>query len=96
MYTKEFIKDKLATDVRWMERALIVLFRRQTPDEQESDQTRVYNERGFNGVDSRYLSYCAKYILGGGRLSGEHVRKVGKKLPKYWRQIHDEIVSKGV
>jgi hypothetical protein len=93
-YTKEYIQEKLSSDVRWMERAVIVLFDRQTDDEQVTDSTVHQNGRGFNGTDSRYLTYVSKYLLKGGRLTGPHVSKVGRKLPKYWRQILEEIELK--
>ena len=90
-YTKEYIQDKLTNDIRWMERALVVLYRRQTTDEQMSGETINANNRGFNSVDSRYLSWCAKWVLQGMHLSGHHIEKVGSKLKKYWKQIQDEI-----
>ncbi len=93
-YTKEFIQEKLSTDVRWMERGCVVLFNRQTTDEKMNNMTEHLNGRGFNGTDSKYLSYVSKYILKGGRLSGSHVEKVGRKLPKYWKQIQEEIELK--
>jgi hypothetical protein len=95
MYTKEVIKEKLSTDVRWMERAVIVLYNRQTEDEKVISHTRHENGRGFNGTDSKYLSYVSKYLLRGGKLSGNHVTKVSRKLPKYWKQIQEEIEMKG-
>lgn len=94
MYTKEFIKEKLSSDVRWMERGLIVLFNRQTSDEKVTRSTRHENGRGFNKSDSNYLSYVSKYVLNGGRLSGKHLEKVSTKLPKYWGQILEEIELK--
>lgn len=96
-YTKEEIKLKLSTDIQWMERALVVLFRRQTSDEQDSGQTRVYNNMGFNGVDSRYLTYVTKWLMKDKRyhLSGRHLEKVRKMLPKYWKQIQEEIERRG-
>ncbi len=90
-YTKEFIKDKLANDVRWMERGVLVLFERQTLDEQKVKDTRENNGVGFTGVDGRYLSWVATWLRKGNHLSGHHIEKVGKKLPKYWKQILDEI-----
>jgi hypothetical protein len=96
MYTKEVIQEKLSSDLRWMERAVIVLYNRQTEDEKVTSHTRHENGRGFNGTDSKYLTFVSKYLLRGGRLSGSHVQKVGKKLPKYWRQIQEEIqIKKG-
>lgn len=94
MYTKEQIKDKLANDLVWMERALVVLFERQTLDEQQTDETKHLNGVGFNSSDSRYLSYCAKWVKKGNHLSKHHVEKVGKKLPKYWEQIQSIIRQK--
>ena len=94
MYTKEYIKEKLSTDQRWMERSLVVLYRYQTEDEQESGRTSWMNNRGFNSSDSKYLTYCSKYVLNGGHLSGKHLVKCGKMLPKYWRQIQMLIEKK--
>lgn len=95
-FTKDQIKEKLASDPRWIERSLCVLFARQTEDEQRSDATVHNNGIGFSGCDSRYLSYCAKWLQKGStyHLNDKHLEKCGKKLPKYWRQILDEIESK--
>jgi len=93
-YTKEFIQDKLANDIRWMERGVLVLFERQTLDEQRSNNTIENNRRGFNGTDGRYLTWVGNYLRKGNHLSGQHIEKVGKKLPKYWKQILDIIKEK--
>ena len=94
VYTKEFIQAKLSNDVRWIERAVLVLFERQTDDEQTNKVTRWENGRGFNSSDSRYLTYVSNYLLGGRHLSGRHLEKVAAKMPKYWRQILEEIQMK--
>ena len=94
MYTKEVVQEKLATNVAWMEKALIVLYGFQTEDEKEEGGTKWENGMGFNGTDSRYLSWCAQWVLSGRHLSGHHVEKVGKRLPKYWRQILNLIEAK--
>jgi hypothetical protein len=93
-YTKEYIQAKLSSDVRWIERAVLVLFERQTDDEQTNKVTRWENGRGFNSSDSRYLTYVSNYLLGGRHLSGRHLEKVATKMPKYWRQILEEIQMK--
>jgi hypothetical protein len=93
-YTKEIIQHNLSTNPKWIERGLIVLYNRQTSDEQNSGQTRIDNGMGFNGSDSRYLTYCSKWILRGNHLSGHHIQKCGSKLKKYWRQIIEEIELK--
>ena len=94
MYTKEMIQSKLSNDIIWMERALVVLYRFQTEDEQETGYTSSINKRGFNSSDSKYLTYCSKYILNGGHLSGKHLIKCSKMLPKYWKQIKMLIESR--
>jgi hypothetical protein len=94
-YTKEMIQEKLSSDPRWIERGLIVLYNRQTEDEKTSENTKWDNGMGFNGTDSRYLSYCSRWILKGNHLTGHHLEKVGKKLPKYWGQIMEEIEKRG-
>ena len=94
-YTKEQVKDLLATDLKWMERGVIVLYERQTEDEQKSGQTQVYNNRGFNGTDSRYMTWVAKWLLEhkSHHLNEKHRAKVAKSLPKYWGQIMEIIKS---
>jgi hypothetical protein len=95
IYTEEFIKSKLSTDPRWIERGLVVLFNRQTEDEKNTQQTKWDNGMGFNGSDSGYLSYCSKWVLSGKNLNEKHLKKCGSKLPKYWRQILEEIMVRG-
>ena len=90
-YTKEQIKENLSTNLSWMERTVIVLYNRQTEDEKFSKETKHQNGIGFNGTDSRYLTWVAEYLLKGNHLSGRHIEKVGKKLPKYWRQVKELI-----
>lgn len=94
MYTKEVIKENLSSNPKWIERALVVLYNRQTEDEKITKETYYENGIGFNGSDSRYLSYCASWVLKGNRLNEKHLEKCGKKLPKYWKQIKDIIENK--
>jgi len=63
MYNKEVIKENLSTNPKWIERGVVVLYQRQTEDEKRSGNTIVDNKMGFNGSDSRYLSYCARFIF---------------------------------
>lgn len=93
-YTKEVIQENLSTNPKWIERALVVLYERQTYDEKVTKETIKENGIGFNSSDSRYLSYCSEWVLKGNRLNGKHLEKCGKKLPKYWRQIKEIIESK--
>jgi hypothetical protein len=95
MFTKEEIQNNLRSNPKWIHRSLVVLYERQTSDEQQTGQTSVYNNRGFNSSDSRYLTYCSKWVLSGRTLNEKHLQKCGGRLPKYWKQIQDLIKEKG-
>jgi hypothetical protein len=95
MYTKEEIQHNLSTNPKWIERSLIVLYQRQTQDEQQVGGTFVQNNVGFNSSDSRYLSYCSRWLLQGKHLDNGHIEKCGGKLKKYWKQIESIIKEKG-
>jgi hypothetical protein len=82
-------------------RALVHLFNRQTTDEQRSNDTRVYNLRGFTAADARQGSIHAKYFLKHRTLQQwqiEHWLKPNRKgtlrLAKYWRQLAEEARKK--
>jgi hypothetical protein len=90
-YTIEQVRQKLSTDQRWVERAIVKLFERQTSDEQRTDQTRVTNHRGFTHGDARRLSKAAKWIQSGRPLSGFHLQHAFKSVPKYARQVLEMI-----
>ncbi len=72
---------------KWVERAIVVLYKRQTAAERISGTTRVHNGRGFNAVDAGMGSYMAKWILGGNHLNDKWLAKARKMLPKYTRQL---------
>ena len=109
MYTKEFIQEKIRTDVRWTIRTIEILFDRQTSDEQRYGQTYVRNGRGFNGRDSElFTSFYhqiqkrRKVVSSGGQLinfqtllSEKQLEISQKHLPKYWGQVLEEIQNKG-
>lgn len=62
-YTESFIRHKLATDERWVRRALIRLYQRQTADEKVSQQTRNHNLRGFQPADARWFTRLAEFAI---------------------------------
>ena len=61
-YTKEFIKDKLATDDRWLRRGVIRIAELQTNSEIRSESTLVSNGVGFNSSDAKFLTMISKII----------------------------------
>lgn len=85
--TKELIKEKVGTDLKWTERAVLAIYRRQTEYEKASLETRFRNSEGFNGVDARCGTIMARWILSGRHLSGEWEAKARKIMPKYAGQL---------
>ena len=87
-YTKEEIREKLATDIRWLIRGLIAIFDRQTADEQQSDQTNHNNSVGFNGTDAPFMSIMARRAKEGKPFSEKQIACIRKAMLKYAGQLH--------
>jgi hypothetical protein len=100
IYTKEFIQEKIVTDTRWTIRTLEVIFNRQTTDEQVNQQTSHKNGRGFTGIDGELLSSFHSQVQKNrlqnrlDLLSEKQMNICKKKLPKYWKQVKEEIEEK--
>jgi len=84
---KEFVKEKLATDPIWAQKALLKIFEFQTLEEQKSKDTIYHNGVGFNGTDGEILSSFALQFQKKKYLSEKQMAIVFKKMPKYWMQV---------
>jgi hypothetical protein len=91
-WTAEEIKHKLETDQKWLERAIVAIYNKQTADEKNSEETKYHNGVGFSGADAHLLTYCAHWILSGKSLSGKYLALAKKKMVKYAKQL--ETISK--
>lgn len=85
--TKDQIRQKILTDQRWLERAVLAIFERQTRDEQTAEESKYHNLRGFNGPDAKRMTYYACWIKSGRHLSGLHLEKAKKAMQKYCGQL---------
>jgi hypothetical protein len=94
--SKEAIRALLAEESdqgnRAVERAILVLFDRQTESEQVDETTKEHNGVGFNGADAPFLSSLAKWIKGsrrpnGQRLSPRQRTRARRQLAKYAGQL---------
>jgi hypothetical protein len=85
--TPEIVREKLATDQRWLERAVLAIYERQTVDEQDSGDTRHYNGRGFTAGDARPGSRMARWLKSGNHLDGYHLARARLMMPKYANQL---------
>lgn len=101
--TKEYIRQQMTDDPRWMLVGLITIYKHQTASEQQSRTTSESNGVGFNGPDSKTLSGIASFLLR--RHSEQRIRAdreatlekyldqpwareaVLKRMPKYASQL---------
>lgn len=86
-YTKEFIKEKILTDYRWLARGISAIYAHQTADEKAIGTTAHDNGIGFNGVDAFILSSFAQQIAKGRTLSPKQIEIARKKMAKYAGQL---------
>ena len=98
-----FVKGMLTFHRAWAYRALVVIFKYQTADEQASGTTTLLNGVGFTGVDAELLtSFATQYLVKKerfpdqpARLSPKQEKHLFKKMPKYAGQIIDVMVLQG-
>ena len=81
------LKERLAQDDRWALRALTVVYRNQTADEQRAQQTIEHNGIGFSGPDAEILSSFARQYQQRGSLSPRQMTVLRRKIPSYAGQV---------
>jgi len=81
------LKERLAQDDRWALRALTVVYRNQTADEQHAQQTIEHNGIGFSGPDAEILSSFAQQYQRRGSLSPKQMNLLRRKIPSYAGQV---------
>ncbi|MFZ4764656.1 MAG: hypothetical protein ACOYMN_06845 [Roseimicrobium sp.] len=81
------LKERLAQDDRWALRALSVVYRNQTADEQSAQQTLEHNGIGFSGPDAEILSSFAQQYQRRGSLSPKQMNLLKRKIPSYASQV---------
>lgn len=92
--TEEEIKAELLKNDRWVERALVVLFERQTADEQAANDTKHRNGQGFSSSDAPLGSYLARWVKDNKRLTGKFLDAGRKMTLKYTRQLREAAEEK--
>ena len=93
-YTRADIDRILNSNPRAVGRAMIVLFERQTADEQQRSSTRHQNGRGFNAYSARSGSYYARWVQSGRQLTGRHLVKARLIALRHSRQLVEEANDK--
>ncbi len=85
--TKREILARIAADRDFRVASLLVLYRRQTEDEQETKETKWKNRRGFMSSHAVNGTRIAQAILAGEELSDEDEAKLGAIVPRYSKQL---------
>lgn len=93
-WTQDSIKALLASNPRAVERAMLVLFARQTEDERVTSHTRHDNSRGFSAAHASKGSYYARWVRDGRHLTGHHLDNARRIASRYTRQLLEEIQLK--
>lgn len=81
------IKSLLETNDTMVYRSLIQLYNCQDDIEKLLGETVCQNGVGFNGVDSPFMSSCAKFYINNNYLSPKQTERVRKTIMKYSKQI---------
>lgn len=88
------IEKLLRENNRAVERAMVVLYQRQTADEQAQGNTKHTNGRGFSACHASKGSYYARWCQSGRRLTGHHLDSAREIALHYIQQLLDEVVEK--
>lgn len=101
IWTKEAITKLLETNDKAVARALVVLYERQTAEEQSSDGTFNTNGRGFSQAHAFIGCRMAKFFLERGYLTPKQIAYWRKRTPKgslklalYWKQLAEAAAEK--
>lgn len=87
IYTKEYIKEKMATNDTWLYHGIVAIHNLQTMDEQTTQTTRHQNGMGFNSADAKIMSSFAEQIKARNSLSEKQKYIARIKMPKYSGQL---------
>ena len=88
-WTIEEIRELLKESDKAVERAILLIYNRQTPDEQSSKETLASNGVGYNGFDANFMSSLAQFYQVEGRLSAGQLKYGRKAIMKYAGQLVD-------
>lgn len=86
---RDELSELLNKNNRAVERAIVVLFERQTQDEQNIEDAIYRNNQGFSGSTVKRGSYYARWIMSGKHLSGKYLDNARKIAQLHIRQLVD-------
>lgn len=87
IWTEDEIRDYVQTNDKVLYGAIKKLYDEQTEDEKEAGQTKHYNNVGFNGADSKFMSSVAEFLIRRGYLTEKQKFAARKRMVKYTKQL---------
>ena len=88
-WTRTEIEALINSNDRAVERAMVAIWERQTADEQDTQDTRHHNGRGFAAWSAKSGTYFAEWVRSGRRLTGKHLVKARKIALYHAGQLTD-------
>jgi predicted site-specific integrase-resolvase len=90
--TRAALSERTERGARAIEKAILVLYARQTSDEQTAEETKHSNGVGFTGADARFLTSLGKWINSSRRQPGQRLterqrERARRQLMKYAAQL---------
>jgi hypothetical protein len=85
--TKNELKARLADDAAFRLECLVVLYNRQTEDEQDTKETKWRNKMGFMSSHAVHGTRIAQLVVAGETLSEEDEGRVEAIVPRYTKQL---------
>ncbi len=101
-WNKESIQALLLNNDKAVERALVILHKRQTDEERVAKETREHNGVGFTAFDAEFYTSLAERVQQGQRLTANMLsalRRPAKSgapsgICKYWKQLLSAITAR--
>lgn len=90
------LRTQLGNNPQQALKALVILFNRQTPDEQANAEVHHNNGVGFTRKDSKILTSLAKQYINGKVLSSKQMYLLMSLIPKYAKQLVIRAIDQGV
>jgi len=94
-FDRKNIDAKVQGDDKWLERAILAIWRFQTRDEKRDEATEHNNGVGFNGVDGKFLTSLGNQLNSGRHLSEKQRYVARRKMKKYTGQLLRVIEANG-
>jgi len=94
-WTARRMKETLLKSDEAVQRALVVLYKQQTPEERSENRTVERNNSGYNMMDAQFGSKLAKKVLSEKNLSPVEIRLARTMVIKYVKQL-TELQNAGV